>query len=164
MKEDKEKETLTAAEAYQLPKNKGGRPRKHVLKNRVDRNTRIPLSGLRDKLTVHGKDPNYHYYWALDADEHGAEIYKLTLAGYEFVASHTVKVGQAHVYTAKDIGSIVRVPAGSDGRYHFLMRIPMQYYLDDQAELERLNKEQEQSIYAMQDEDGVYGQIKLDRK
>lgn len=161
MKDNEVKETQ---DGYTLPKNKGGRPRKHVLKARVDRETRIPLHGIRDKLTVEGKDPNYHYFWALDESENGAEIYKLLLAGYEFVAAHTVKIPQVSVYQARDIGTIVRVPAGSDGRYHYLMRIPMQYYLDDQAALEIRNKEQEQSIYADEHAPGMYGEIKLERK
>jgi hypothetical protein len=162
MKEDIEVQE-TQQDGYSLPKNKGGRPRKHIQKNRVSRESRVSLSGLRDKLTVHGKDPNYHYFWALDANENGAELYNLQLAGYEFVASHTVKVGQAYVYQARDIGTIVRIPNG-DGRFMYLMRLPMQFYLDDQKELELKNKEQEQSIYAQQDADGVYGSIKLERK
>lgn len=144
------------------PKNKGGRPRKYVPKTAVTRQSRIPLSGTRDILTVEGKDPNYHYFWAADTDEKGTEIYRLQRAGYEFVQAEKVEVGQSSVYKSHDVGSIVRVPSGD--RYVYLMRIPMQWYLDDQMDLERLNKEQEQSIVAYKEEEGVYGDVKLARK
>lgn len=160
----KDNEVVETEDGYTLPKNKGGRPRKHVLKARVSRDSRVPLSGIRDILTVEGKDPNYHYSWPLDESEHGVVIQRFIDAGYEFVAAHTVKVGQTRVYQAKDIGTIVRVPAGSDGRYHYLMRIPMQYYLDDQAALEIRNKEMEQSIHADGNAPGMYGEVKLTRK
>jgi len=158
MKDKEVKETQVVK-----PKNKGGRPRKNVARSTVTRATRIPVSGLRDKLTVEGKDPNYHYFWALDVDEHGNELYRLHEAGYEFVQSDSVRVGQAHVHQSAGIGSIVRVPNG-DGRYLFLMRLPMQWYLDDQQALEQRNKDQEQAIYNQQTQEGVYGKIELSRK
>jgi hypothetical protein len=150
-------------ESWVKPRNKGGRPRKYVQRSKVTRETRVPLSGIRDILTVEGKDPNYHYFWALDADEKGNELYKLSRAGYEFVQAESVVVGEASVYKSHDVGSIVRVP-NKDGRFLFLMRIPMQWYMEDQAELERKNKEQEQSILAFQQQEGVYGEIKLGKR
>ena len=126
--------------AADKPKNKGGRPRKYVAKTGVTRETRDTIDGVRDKLSVEGKDPNFHYFFALDTDEHGTELFRLQRAGYTFVQSDEVVVGQADVYKSHDVGSIVRVPAGRDGRYHYLMKIPMDWYLDDQRALEEKNK------------------------
>jgi len=140
--------------------NKGGRPRKYVPKTGVTRETRVPITGTRDILGVEGKDPFYHYYWALDTSEEGTQIMRLQNAGYNFVQSSEVKVSNTSVYSAAGIGSIVRVAAGQ-GSFHYLMKIPQEWYEQDMADIERKNKEAEQSIKVSETEEGRYGSIKL---
>lgn len=159
----KDKVETPQEEVWVKPKNKGGRPRVKVPKSGVTRETRVPIDGARDVLTVVGKDPNYFYYWELDSDENGNRIHKRRMAGYEFVQSGTVKVGQASVYKSHEHGSLIRHPSGGD--YLYLMRIPMQWHLDDIAALERKNKELEQSVEVTADSvGGKYGSIKISRK
>ncbi len=143
--------------------NKGGRPRKYVAKTGITKETRVPVEGLRDILTVEGKDPNFHYYWELDSDETGTNIYKRLRAGYEFVQADTVIVGQANVYKSSNVGTIVRVP-NPDGRYLYLMRIPKDWHEDDLKAQELRNKESEQSIYEDANQSGRYGSVKLTRE
>lgn len=58
----------------------------------------------------------YRYYWAIDLP---GEIEKLLYRDYEFVKD--------------DAGSKLNVPAGN-GNYHFLMRIPQEYFDQDMQE------------------------------
>jgi len=145
-------------------KNKGGRPRKHVAKSGVTRETRVSIAGMRDLLTVHGKDPRYHYYWELDSDENGSRIRARRLAGYEFVQADEVSIGQASVYKSYNVGTIVRVPTGGD--YLYLMKIPMEWHEDDLRAQEEENLKQEQKIEAITNSvraDGGYGKVELSR-
>jgi len=155
---------VQSEEVWVKPKNKGGRPRVKVPKSGVTRETRIPIDGARNKLTVEGKDPNYHYLWELDNEESGNRIQTRRNAGYEFVQAGAVTVGQANVYKSNEYGSIVRVPDGADGYYLYLMRIPMQWHNEDLARHEQMNREQEQSATAVNPVEGQYGSIKLSRK
>ena len=134
------------SEEFVKPKNKGGRPRKYVPKSGVTRDTRVPINGDRDILTVTDKDPNFHYSLPADTDENGAEIQKMLRAGYQFVqAGRQETVGEVNVYRSTQHGSIMRVPAGA-GKYHYLMKIPMQWHLEDMEALEKENKALEQSL------------------
>jgi len=134
------------SEEFVKPKNKGGRPRKYVPKSGVTRDTRVPINGDRDILTVTDKDPNFHYSLPADTDENGAEIQKMLRAGYQFVqAGKQESVGEVNVYRSTQHGSIMRVPAGA-GKYHYLMKIPMQWHKEDMEALEQKNKELEQSL------------------
>jgi len=99
---------------------------------------RVPVNGMRDKLTVHGKDPSFHYYWCKDNNEEGQEIFNFLRAGYVFVRADEVKIGQDAVYKTESVGSIIRQPAGF-GEWLYLMKQPMDFYLEDQkAEQDRI--------------------------
>jgi len=131
---------------FVAPKNKGGRPRKHVPKTGVTRETRVPIDGARDILTIENKDPRYHYHWEYCDNENGYRIQKLRRAGYEFVqANRQETVGQPHVYSSANFGSIIRIPSGAEG-YVYLMRIPKEWREDDLEALEQKNKSLEQSL------------------
>lgn len=144
-----------------------GRPRKNDV-SRVEggatRPPRVPVSGNRDILTVEGKDPAFDYRWVLDASESGQRILKFTKAWWEFVTSddgqHTV--GQDMVYKTENVGSIVRVPAGS-GKFYYLMRIPKEYYAADQKAKQDDINEREQAITQTDSDNGQYGEVKISR-
>lgn len=107
--------------------------------NRAERpSERVPVNGMRDKLTVIGKDPDYHYYWCKDNNEEGQEIFNFKRAGYEFVRATEVKVGQSSVYKTDNVGSIIRQPAGF-GEWLYLMKQPMEFYeVDQKTEQDRI--------------------------
>jgi hypothetical protein len=133
-------------EEFVAPKNKGGRPRVHVPKTGVTKETRVPIDGSRDILTVSNQDPRYHYHWEYCENDSGYRIQKLRLAGYEFVqANKQETVGQPHVYQSASHGSLIRVPSGANGHV-YLMRIPKEWRNDDLKALEEKNKTLEQSL------------------
>lgn len=153
-----------ATEATQPVKRGRGRPPlKTGPQSKVTRETRVPLGGFRDILTVTNKDPNYHYTWPLDLDEKGTQIARLLQAGYEFVRPEEgVMVGEASVYRTDNVGSVHRVPGGG-GYFHYLMRIPMEWHEDDKRrQAERVDRT-EQALKGQIEKDGFYGSFNMDR-
>lgn len=139
------------------PVGKGGRPRKREV-NTISREQRIPLTGFRDKLSVFGKDPNYYYYWTADTSEGGMEIQRYKAAGFDFVQSNEVTIGDVYVYKTENVGTIVRAPSG-DGRYLFLMKQPMEWHLEDQRNYYADIDDKEDALRDpnQQGVDGAYG-------
>lgn len=147
------------------PKRGRGRPRKDERVEQRVRPNRVPVSGHRDILTVVGKDDDFVYRWVLDKQEDGSRIQRFALAGYDFVQSENVRVGQDSVYQTKNVGSIVRKPSG-DGQYLYLMRIPKEWYQEDQDAKARVISEKEGSIARERNpedkgDDGQYGSVKI---
>lgn len=147
------------------------RTERSTREKRASKPDRIPVGGFRDKLTVRFNDPEHRekYYarWVLDTNEQGAAIVKYFQAGYEFIPSNEVTVGQTHVFKSEDVGTIVRQPADKEGRYLYLMRLPIEFFEEDQKNKARIVDESEESLYnpesLRQDADAVYGKIKIQR-
>lgn len=144
-----------------------GRPRKNDV-SRADvtngRAPRVPVSGNRDILTIEGKDPSFEYRWIIDSAENGQRIQKFNKAWWELVQSddgqHTV--GQDMVYKTENVGSVIRVPAGT-GKFYYLMRIPKEYFTADQNEKQKDIKDRESAMTQTDSDNGQYGNIKLSR-
>ena len=98
---------------------------------RKTRPTRIPVSGPRDILTVTNKDPNYHYRWVKDLP---GRIQRFLDGGYEFV-NHDAQVGQRTVDASSRLGSAVTRLDGMNTLV--LMRIPLEWYNEDQESKQR---------------------------
>jgi hypothetical protein len=114
---------------------------------------RVPVSGNRDILTVEGKESGFEYRWVLDL---GNRIEKFKRGGWELV-THEVSVGDARAATPSSLGSIVTATSGD--RKLILMRIPEEYYKEDQD-----SKEQE--LLALEESmgmnvEGRYGKIEI---
>jgi len=157
------------------PKRRRGRPTKAEVAARNEaerqqkkaevRRKRVPVSGNRDILTVHGKDPNYMYRWVLDSKETGQRIWKFKQAGYDHVTSDEVQVGDMMVYKSDNVGSIVRHPAGKEN-YLYLMKIRKEWYEEDQAaKMEDLAMSEKEHMRERDTEsdDGMYGGGRLQR-
>lgn len=93
---------------------------------RVTRESRIPVSGPRDILTVAGKDPNYFYRWVKDLP---GRIQRFLDGGYEIV-NHDAQVGQRTVDSGSRLGTAITRLDGSNTLV--LMRIPLEWYKEDQ--------------------------------
>lgn len=141
------------------------------VENRMTENKprRVPVGGMRDILTVFGKDPDKHYRFVKDKTEGGSRIQRFIRGGYDFVRTgkdSQIIVGEEAVYKSKNgQGSIVRYPSGED--FLFLMEIPMEYYNEDQdAKMESID-ELEASITGSRESDdnelGQYGNVKISR-
>jgi hypothetical protein len=126
--------------------------------NRAQRPDRIPITGFRDKLTVEGKEPGFHYAWIRDDFVARAER-----ASYEYV-THEVIVGDTRI-AASAIGGKVSIPGGN-GVTLFLMRVPQEYYDSDmdemQAEVDAREADMKRTLNSGQD--GQYGKVEVDVK
>lgn len=153
--------------AGEVKKRGPGRPRKNDV-SRADVTTgrapRVPVSGNRDILTVEGKDPGYMYRWILDAAESGQRIMKFQKAWWDLVDGQDGQhsVGQDMVYKTDNVGSVIRSPAGS-GKFYYLMRIPREYYEQDQKAKADDILDREQAITQTDSTNGQYGDIELNK-
>jgi len=131
---------------------------------------RVPVSGIRDIMTVYGKDAGFKYYWVKDKSDNGSRIQRFIRGGYEFVRQEKGEyvIGDEAVYASQNNGSIIRLPTGN-GEHSYLMRIPLEFHLEDKAAREQAILDTEDAITAQgtsgreANEDGVYGSVKLNR-
>jgi len=119
--------------------------------------TRIPVSQ-RNVLTVKGKDPNYVYRIVNDQDD---RITQFQDAGYEIVQKDTVAVGDKRASSGSSLGSIATMSVDR-GQKAYLMRIPKEFYIEDQALKQRTVDAQEASIKEKA-LDGTYGKLEISR-
>ena len=124
--------------------------------NRSERPQRVPINGLRDKLSITGQDPEFHY---VIVNDYNVDTY--ALGGYEFV-THDVKIGDCHINAAAMEGGKVSLPVGN-GVIGFVIRIPNEYYEEDrreeQADLDDKDKALHQTLNSKGD--GRYGQVDI---
>lgn len=100
-----------------------------------ERKKRTPVGGARDVLTLTGKDPNYEYRFVVDVP---GRIQRFLDGGWE-VVTDPHEVGQVVVDRGTRVGSAVTKASG-DGRTLVAMRIPKEWYDEDQkAKQERLD-------------------------
>ena len=118
---------------------------------------RKPLSA-QGPLNISGeKDPNFHYRFVNDT---GSRVYNYQQAGYEIVTDGDITVGDSRVSDASDLGSHRRV-VGDQGTTSVLMRIPKEYYEEDQAKKNALLDEQDQAMKQQATKDLDYGKIQI---
>jgi hypothetical protein len=92
-----------------------------------ERTKRTPIAQ-RNILTVEGRDPEYTYRIVNDT---GDRIQAFKDAGYEMVLAKDVRVGDKRVNSATPEGSNAQVSVGA-GQKAFVMRIPQEWYEEDQ--------------------------------
>lgn len=132
-------------------------------KKRVDRGTRVPLGGFTGPLSLNKEnmDPDMHYAWPLDDSEDGSKIERRLQAGYEFCSpDENLLTGSGSVYKSVQSGSIVRVPAGQ-GKYHYLMKIPLEWHEDDMAQAQKRVDATEASLQDQSKQEGFFGELKI---
>lgn len=127
--------------------------------NRSDRPNRVPINGLRDKLTVSPQEAGWHYCIVNDEN---VEDYKL--AGYEFV-THEVRIGARKVDQASMVGGRVAIPVGN-GVTGYLMRCPQEVFDEEQRLVNERTDGTEQSLRRNLQgvQDGMYGRVEVGRK
>src|SRR3990170_6437199 len=103
-----------------------------IEKNRPEdkRPKRVPMhEQKRDRLTVVGADPKFHYRIVNDVDD---RIERLKIAGYD-IAEEKVGIGDIGVENNNiSLGSGARMHVGK-GVKAVLMKIPKDIYQEDQA-------------------------------
>lgn len=119
---------------------------------------RIPMSGNRDILTVHGKEKGYVYRWFENSP---ARIAAAQAAWWDHVR-HPITVGTQTVNTSNDSNSTT-VFKYKSGEELVLLRIPEKYYKEDQAAKQKVVNDKEAAMKRNlnKKEDGVYGEVTI---
>ena len=132
---------------------------------------RIPVSGIRDIMTVLGKDENFAYRFVVDKMERGARMMRFERGGWTYARQDDmpggISVGEESVYKTEDHGSIIRFPSG-EGYFSYLMKIRKDWYDEDQAAKAKQIDEVENTIIGTgrpdgEENQGQYGSVKLSR-
>jgi len=112
-------------------------------------------AGFRNRLAVHGKDPNFEYRWINTNMDGGDRVSIMEEAGYEKVAKSSVRAASGRV-DASPLGSFETTPGGN-GDTMVLMRIKKEWYDEDQRakqkRVDELDRAQKRTP------DGFYGKI-----
>lgn len=124
--------------------------------NRSDRPKRVPINGHRDILSVHGKEPGYHYCWV---PEHLTSRYEG--AGYDYV-THEVIVGDRRINAGSQVGAKVSLPVGN-GQTGFLMRCEDSVFLEERRLSQSEADRQENAMRSAGNEAGRYGEVEIGR-
>ena len=124
------------------------------------RPTRIPMSGSRKRMHVDesDKDPNFHYAWLNDQKD---LLYRAKRAGYENVlVSEMPQWVTPGVDAAGATGSAISMKVGTDVTA-YLMKLPMEYYLADRAEMDALvdAREADMKKELNSGQEGTYGKV-----
>lgn len=122
---------------------------------------RIPVSGNRNVMTVMDRDPGYSYRWVNDNSD--GRIDRFKLGGWTFVEKADHTVGDADVNTSTGASSLVTKMVGKDVTA-YLMRIPMEFYEEDQAAKHAalLESEEDMKRQLNSGNDGTYGSVKME--
>lgn len=127
-----------------------------------NRPTRTPVSGARNILTVAGKDPNYVYRWVNDS-EAGMRIEMFKQGGWELVNKDSeIKVGDKVIDQGSVVGSVTTRYVGQ-GTTAVLMRIPKEWYDEDQLAKQEKLDELDASMQDQASAPGNYGSISIQR-
>lgn len=126
--------------------------------NRSDRPTRVPINGLRDKMSVRGQEPGWHYCWV---NEDNCPRYEL--GRYQFV-THEVTVGDRKIDAASMIGGKVAMSAGN-GVTAYLMRCTDEDFAEEMKLINERTDGTEQSLRENLNSgaDGKYGKVEIGR-
>lgn len=114
---------------------------------------------VRNRLSIQNKDPNYVYRVVNDRDDR-VEILKEI--GYEVCTANEIRIGDKRVDLGATIGSSATLALGGGDR-GVVMKIPKEYYDDDQAhKLETISRS-EQTMNEEAHKNGNYGKIEISR-
>ena len=114
--------------------------------------TRQPV-GVRGRLNVRNKDPNYVYRIVNDED---GRVSLFEDAGYEVVTGGKETIGDSRLSQAKGEGTVAQAHVGN-GVKGVLMRIKKEWYDEDQQSKRAFINEKENTITNKQE--GGYGRV-----
>ena len=129
---------------------------------------RVPVSGMRDIMTVLNKEEGYEYRWVTDIDEKGSRIYKYKRGGWEMSplinSEGEIIVGEEAVFRTENKEDIIRLHVGA-GQFSYLMRIKKEYYDEDQrakaAEIDEVEATIAGTGSSTGENFGQYGSVKI---
>jgi hypothetical protein len=116
--------------------------------------------GLRPKLALIGKDPNYEYRYVNDVP---GRVSMFKQGGWELVTNAEVDTGNFRAEDASEIGSLAyAVVDGGTGMKAYVMKIRKDWYQEFMNEHEDEVRRTEETLRPNSN-DGEYGSVKIDR-
>ena len=103
---------------------------------------RTSINGVRNILTVKGKEPGYEYRIVNDTGDRLSQFREM---GYEVVSDNSIQVGDRRIASPTKEGSPVKVSVGK-GESAYLVRIKKDWYDEDQAAKAEHLRETERAI------------------
>lgn len=128
-----------------------------IAKAPAGRVRRTPI-GKRNILSVVGKEPGFEYRFVNDTGDR-VEAFKEN--GWEPVPAKAVRVGDKRVESTASDGSVTYASVGG-GMKAVLMRIPEEYYKEDQAAKQAQVQAVEEAT-RQKALDGTYGKLEITR-
>lgn len=132
--------------------------RRNPVENEVgtqERKKRTPV-GMRNKLTVDGKDPEFVYRIVNDAP---GRIDDFKDAGWEICLASEVRVGDRRVNETTAEGALAQVNVNSgDGTKAYVMKVKREWAEADLAERENINLNAEEALRP-NTSNGHYGKL-----
>lgn len=121
---------------------------------------RVSLKDQRDQHTFEGRDPNFEYRFVNDIEDHlGNRVERFKKAGWTPVQKDEGKVGEARVdgnqsktvsYVERTVGRKMKA---------ILMKIPKEWYTEDQAAKQKELDDQEKQMRRDALENSDYGKL-----
>jgi len=130
--------------------------RKEVQEKRT-RKKRPPINGRGDVLTLGGMEDGYMYRVFNDK---GTRIAQHKEYGWETVSSEDITIGTRNAVTSGSVASVT--VDSSDGTQGLVMRIPIEWYEEDQRAKAKAISKTEESISGESDKDGNYGKVSIE--
>ena len=121
------------------------------------RKRRTSVNGKRNVLNVQGKDPKFEYRIINDV---GDRIAMFEDNGWEVVTDTEIKIGERRIANPTSKGTVVSVSIGQ-GLTGVLMRIPKEYYEEDQKDKAASIAEMEKGIKERAKADSFYGKLDI---
>lgn len=126
---------------------------------RTARKTRTPISGVRTRLNVRGKEDGYEYYIVNDTDD---RVQRFQEGGWEVVSDKDVSIGERRVSVPTAEGSAKTVSVGG-GVTGVLMKIKREYWEEDQARKHGVAQETVNETLRDAEKASDYGTVKYNR-
>lgn len=123
---------------------------------KVARTKRTSINGIRNRLTIEGKDPAFEYRIVNDTP---GRIQRFLDAGYEIVTDEDLTVGDKKVATPTGEGTPKKISTGG-GMTSYVMRISKEWYKEDQDAKQAQIDEMENSMKRRAKDEGLIGEIK----
>jgi hypothetical protein len=119
--------------------------------------------GRRNVLTVSGitDQDEFHYRWFLDIND---RISQAQEAGYVLVHKGGLSAGDRNIESARGDDSVLQKPAGNGRNMLFLMKIPIEFYKEDQAAKQNDILSLEADLFKSKPELGQYGHSEVSVK
>lgn len=131
---------------------------KDAIAKAPERRVRRASIGRPNVLTVNGKDPDFEYRVVNDTGDRVAEFVD---RDWEVVSAKSVRIGDKRVNSSAPEGTVAQANLGR-GMKGYVMRIPKEFYEQDQAakQAEVMKTEQATKQEAL---DGTYGKLEISR-